>query len=161
MATLVSASTTEQDLLGGLLWTVGYTSASIAGGGGTEQLGILIGDKDVIYQTRTYGGTVTQLKVALFQDTWSGGTPVAGINRNLKIALPGPATYASGVTGTPTTLRTSLTLYSSGVGSSSVGVIPEGEWYMLQANTRYILVLTNEGAPAGIANFRWTYRAVD
>ena len=158
---LIAASTTERDLLAGVLWTVGYTTGIMTALIGTTKFGIRIGSKDVIYQARTYGGTVTDVEVQLYQDPWTGGTSVSAANRNLKIALPGPVTYASGVTGTLTTFRTGLKLYSTGVGNGSLGGVPEGEWYLLAANTDYILNIVNVGAVDGLLNFRWTYRAVD
>lgn len=159
---IVSASTTEEDLLAARLWTVGYDTASMAATTGEELVGILIGPKDVIYQTRTYGGTCTDVRIGLYENIWSGGTPISNANRNLNVTLAGPATYASGVTGTPTTLRTSVRLFgSSGAGSANLGNVPEGEWYILKANTRYILRIQNLGSGAGILTLRYTYRAVD
>lgn len=142
------------------MWTVGYRTGNLAGAGGKEQLGILIGPKDVIYQSRTYSGTVTQCEVRLYEDTFNGGVAVPAANRNLRISQPGPVSYFSGVTGTPTTLRTGLNLYAAGVGNGSLGNLPEGEWYMLKANTQYILVLINTGSSPGVVDFRYTYRAV-
>lgn len=159
MSTIISSSMVEKELLSGELWTVGYTTGSIAGAG-TVDIGILIGPKAVIYQARTYGGTVTQLGIELHESTWSGGTPITPANRNLGIDLVGPASYAHSITGTPSNLRTGLKIYSAGIGSASVGNVPEGEWYMLEPDTRYILRLTNEGAAAGVMHFRFTYRSV-
>lgn len=159
---IVSATTTEEDLLGAKLWTVGYATASMTAGTGEELLGVLIGAKDVIYQTRTYGGTCSDVSISLYENTWSGGTPIASGNRNLNVTLSGPASYNSGITGTPSTLRTSIRLFAgSQGGAANLGNVPEGEWYILKANTRYILRIQNLGAGAGILYFRWTYRAID
>lgn len=156
--TTITANLVEKQLLAGELWTVGHTFAAVAAGA-TVQFGIRIGARPVVYQARTYGGTTTQLEVKLYKDVWSAGTAVAARNRNLAIALPGPATYAHSVTGTPTNFETGINFYSSGVGNSPVGQVPEGEWYMLLPDTDYILTLKNAGAAPGDINFRFTYRA--
>lgn len=159
---LVAASTTEEDLLAAKLWTVGYVTGSMVAGTGEELVGVLVGPKDVIYQTRTYGGTCTDVIIGLYENTWSGGANIPAANRNLNVILTGPASYASGITGTPTTLRTSVRLFGqSGAGSANLGNVPESEWYILKANTRYILRIQNLGAGAGILSFRYTYRAID
>lgn len=161
MPTSTVSTSTEEDLLSGKLWTVQHTTGSIAAAG-EELVGILTGPKDVIYQARTYSGTTSDALVTLYEDTWSGGSPVLSANRNLRITLPGPATYASGITGTPLTPKTSIRLFAgAATGSSQLGNVPEGEWYLLKSGTRYILRIQNLGVAAGILNFRWTYRAVD
>ena len=157
---IVASSQVEQQLLAGELWTVGHTFAGVASGD-TKQFGLRIGNNPVIYQARTYGGTATQIEVKLYKDAWTGGTTVNARNRFLKITLPGPVEYAHSVTGTPTNFETGLNLYSMGVGNSPVGNVPEGEWYMLEANTDYLLTLKNTGAAPGDISFRWTYRAAN
>lgn len=162
MATSTVSTSTEEDLLSGKLWTVQYTTASMVAGTGEELFGILTGAKDVIYQARTYSGTVTDCHVILYEDEWTGGSPIVAGNRNLRITLPGPASYASGVASALLTPKTSIRLFSgAGTGSSQLGNVPEGEWYLLKGLTEYTLRIRNFSAAPGILNFRFTYRAVD
>jgi len=159
---LTVASTTEEDLLAGKLWTVQYTTGSLVATTGEDSIGLDIKGKSVIYQARTYTSTLTDCLVTLYEDTWSGGSPVLAANRNLNIQLSGPVSYSNAITGTPLTPRTSIRLLSSSnTGNANLGSMPEGEWYMLKANTKYILRMQNLGAQAGFLNLRFTYKAVD
>lgn len=156
------SSSTEEDLLSGRLWTTQYTTASMVAGTGEESVGILTGPKDVIYQARTYAGTTSDCLATLHEVSWSGGSPIPAANRNLRITLAGPASYASGVTAVLNNPKTSIRLFSgAATGSAQLGNVPEGEWYLLKGGTQYVLRIQNLGLGAGIINFRFTYRAVD
>lgn len=159
MPTAMSTET-EVNLNAGLLWTVGDTTSVIASGGNVLY-GLRTGVKPVIYMNRAYTSASTRVHIELFENTFTGGTPVNAKNRNftnLSSALP--ALHFRGVTGTPSgTPVAEIVLQGGGLLAGGLGISPESEWYMVKPNTDYILRISNDQLLTGAdVTFRFTFK---
>jgi len=154
-------SIVEEALADGRLFTVGFTTPSLAAAG-TYLFGVTTGGRPVEYMDRSYVSDVTAFFVELFEIPYSAGSPVLGLNRNYAIGGNGPVTHASAPTATPagTPVATVRALASASTGNAQAQV-PENERYILKPNTQYVLRLTNQGSGAGTITFRWTYRDLE
>lgn len=149
----------EQALAEGKLFTVAHTSPSVAAAG-VYMVGFLTGSRPVEFLDRTYTSTMDSADVALYELTWSAGTPINSGNRNFSIGGLSPSSFSAAPTaviaGNPA--ATVKLLAGSGAGNAQIGLVSEAERYILKANTRYVLTETNTGANAGTITFRYTFR---
>lgn len=149
----------EKALADGKLFTVGHTSPSVAAAG-VYMVGFLTGSRPVEFLDRSYTSTMDSADVALYELTWSGGTPIATGNRNFQIGGTAPSIFVAAPTavigGNP--VATVKLLAGSGAGNAQIGLVSEAERYILKANTRYVLTETNTGSNAGTITFRYTFR---
>jgi hypothetical protein len=149
----------EQALAEGKLFTVAHTSPSVAAAG-EYLVGFLTGARPVEFLDRTYTSTMDSADIALYELTWSGGTPIPSGNRNFQIGGVSPSSFAAAPTaviaGNP--VATVKLLAGSGAGNSQIGLSTESERYILKANTRYVLSEKNTGVNPGVLSFRYTFR---
>lgn len=142
----------------GSLFTVQATSGSIAAGAPVIY-GVTIGSEDVLYRTRVYTSTMNQILVELYQEGFTGGTPVPAGNRQLKNTTTPPAMHYSGIArGGSGVLKTSLLIVADVATGNAGATTPDDEPFILTADTNYVLVFTNQGSGAGIVNFRFTFQ---
>ena len=152
-------SATEQALAEGKLFTVAHVSPSVAAAG-VYLVGVLTGNRPVEFLDRTYTSTMDSADVALYELTWSGGTPIPSGSRNFQIGGVSPTTFVAAPTATivGNPVATVKLVAGSGSGNAQIGLVSEAERYILKANTRYVLSETNTGANAGLISFRFTFR---
>lgn len=154
-------SLVEDALAEGRLFTVAQTTPSIAAAG-TYLFGVTTGPRPVEYMDRSYVSDTSQFLVELFENSYSAGTPVLGINRNYVIGGNGPVTHSGAPTATITgQLVASVRVLAASSTGNAQAQVPENERYILKPNTQYVLRLTNQGSGASIITFRWTYRDLE
>lgn len=145
-------------LLSGDLWTTGHTSGNIAAGA-TITYGMTTGPNQVIYMDRHYLSSAFQVLVELYEEGFTGGTPVPAGNRNMNSGGISPASHFSGVTrGGSGVLKASLLLLGDSTGGASNAQLLDGEWFDLKPSTNYVLAFTNQTGSGGFVNFRFTFR---
>lgn len=151
----------EDALAEGRLYTVAQNTPSVAAAG-TYLFGLTTGGRPVEYMDRAYISDVSAFLIELFENTYTAGTPVLGVNRNYVIGGNGPVVHASAPTATITgPLVASVRALASSSTGNAQAQIPENERYILKPNTQYVLRITNQGANAGVISFRWTYRDLE
>lgn len=151
----------EQRLLRGELWTVGNTSGTITAGS-TITYGMTTGNVPVMYMDRHYASSAFQVLVELYEEGFTGGTPIPSGNRNMTSGGSAPSSHFSGVTrGGSGTLRASLLLLGDSTGGAANAQTEDGEYFVLKPNTNYVLAFTNQTGSGGFVNFRFTYRRAD
>lgn len=150
---------TEQALADGKLFTIPHTSPSIAAAG-AYLVGFLTGSRPVEFLDRYYNATVNSVDVALYELTWSGGTPIPSGNRNFEIGGAAPSNFSAAPTATVVgnPVATVKLRAATGTGNSQIALVSESERYILKANTRYVLQITNSDVAAGTVTFRYTFR---
>lgn len=98
---------------------------------------------------RSYTSSENLLTIALYEVPFTGGSS-AGIrmlNRNLIVGGTPPATFLSGITATPVTPITALTLRATtSTGSAALAVQSDDNVLILKPATQYVLAFTNGGA---------------
>lgn len=152
-------SATEQALADGKLFSVAHTTASIAAAG-TYLVGFLTGARAVEFLDRYYNSTLNSADIALYEVTWSGGTPIPSGNRNFEIGGVASSTFSAAPTATiaGNPVATVKLLAGAGTGNAQIGLVSESERYILKKNTRYVLQVTNTDVGAGVVTFRYTFR---
>jgi hypothetical protein len=150
---------TEQALAEGKLFSVPHTSPSIAAAG-TYLVGFLTGSRPVEFLDRYYNSTLNSADIALYEVTWSGGTPIPSGNRNFEIGGAAPSIFSAAPTATivGNPVATVKLLAGAGTGNAQIGLVSESERYILKKNTRYVLQITNTDVGAGVVTFRYTFR---
>lgn len=163
--TIETVSRREAQLSLGVVFTTSYETGIIASGGsGTATIGIRTGSRPVVYMERTYEGTMVDAFIRLYETTFTGGTELGVTNRNFTntTGTP-PAQHFHTITGTPSGgVKASIPARATSSSNKSRAMVAsEGEWYILKANTDYILEITNEdtSGPGGSMYFRFTFRA--
>lgn len=141
----------------GRLYSINHTSPSIAAAG-NYLVGLTTGSRPVVYHDRTYISDVASFLVELFRVDYTGGTPIAVSNRNFVIGGSGPVTHVAAPTATPANLVASVRALAGTSTGNAQAQIPENEKYILDANTQYVLRLTNTASGAAVITFRWTYQ---
>lgn len=141
----------------GRLYSINHTSPSIAAAG-NYLVGLTTGTRPVVYHDRSYLANVSEFTVELFRVAYTGGTPITVGNRNFVIGGSGPVSHVAAPTATPANLVASVRVLAGTSTGNAQAQIPENEKYILDANTQYVLRLTNTAAGAAIINFRWTYQ---
>lgn len=149
-------------LLKGDLWATQATTGTLASAG-TEIYGIQIGSAPVMYRERTYQGTCSQILVQLYEEGFTGGNLTPTTNRSFENTTGvSPANHYSGISRAGGgILRTSILILGDATTGNANAITPDIEFFILKANTQYVLVITNQGTSSGFVNFRFNYQRAD
>jgi len=121
--------------------------------GGPYLIGIATGPLPLRLLGRRYQTTLTPITVELSEAAWTGGTPCRTANRNLMMNSIPPATFSQGVTGTPGTTITGLTLRDTTTVITGGGAV-----LTLRPNTQYIVRIANGIITAAVIEAYFEYR---
>lgn len=150
----------EHAVADGRLFTVGFSSPSIAAAG-TYLFGMTMGSRPVIFMDRVYQASISSGLIELFEVDYTGGTAVTARDRNFVSANTPPATFSSAPTATPAgaSLATVILLAADSTGNANAGLVTESERFVLKPNTQYVVRGTNTSGQAGVISARFTFRA--
>lgn len=153
---------TEQALADGKLFTVGHTTVSLAQNA-TYLVGFQTGPRPVEFLDRYYNATVNSVDVALYEISWTGGTPIIPGNRNFEIGGASPSSFSAAPTATIVGNPVASVQLRAGVGTGNaqIALVSESERYVLKKNTLYTLQIKNNDTNAGTVTFRYTFRDTD
>lgn len=97
--------------------------------------------------SRQYSSSESSLTVELFEATWSAGSAVRTLNRNLAVTPTPPLTLLGNVTpGALGSVITGVTIRAAtGTGTSAIQISGDESLLLLKANTNYVIRFTNSG----------------
>lgn len=150
----------EHAVSDGRLFTVGFSSPSLAAAG-TYLFGMTMGNRPVVFMDRVYTASLSSGLIELFEVPYTGGTVVTARDRNFVTGNTAPATFSSGPTATPAgpVLATVILLAADSTGNANAGLLTESERFILKPNTQYVVRGTNTSGQAGVISARFTFRA--
>lgn len=121
--------------------------------GSAYLIGITTGALPLRLLGRRYQTSLTPLTVELSEAPWTGGTLCRTNNRNLMVAGAPPAVFNQGVTGTPGTVITGLTLRDT-----TTVITGGGSVLTLRPNTQYIVKISNGLLTAALIEAYFEFR---
>lgn len=155
-------NSTDQDLAEGRLFSIAFTTPSIAAAG-NYLLGITTGARPVEFLDRYYTASPANVTIELFELAYTGGASVPALNRNMGAGGASPATFVSAPTATisGTPVATVRLLAGSSAAASQIGLTSDSERYILKNSKQYVLRITNNDASAGFVALRYTFKNND
>lgn len=158
--TILTEGHGEHSVASGQLFTVGFTSPSIAAAG-TYLFGMTMGSRPIIFMDRIYTASISSGLIELFETSYTDGTPVTARDRNFVSGNTAPATFASAPIATPSgaVLATVILLAADTTGNANAGLLTESERFILKPNTQYVVRATNTSGQAGVISARYTFRS--
>lgn len=157
-SSMVVESEEEDQIEQGVVFSAEFGATGVTSGT-SVLIGFVTGTRPMIALDRSYSSSESLLTVELFEATFTGGTDIRTLNRNLVIGGTPPVQFKSGVTATLVTPITTAT-FRAGVstGAAAVAVTSEAARLILKPSTSYVLRITNGGAGAATIGAGFTYR---
>lgn len=112
-------------------------------------VGVQTGSIPLRILQRAYNSSENLLTIELFEVAFTGGSSsgIRTLNRNLNIGGTPPATFLGGVTATPGTPITGVTLRAgTTTGSAQLAIQSDDNVLVLKPDTQYVIRFTNGGA---------------
>lgn len=148
IAMAVNESKLASLIMDGLVWRAEFSRSGIAAAG-IILLGFTTGANRVAFPSRSYRSDGQSMTVELFQTAQSSGAAVRHLNRRVGITAPPPFQIKADVTATPgTPITAAKFIAAASGGSAQAGIFGDANLLILEANTPYVLRLTNSGSGA-------------
>jgi hypothetical protein len=143
----------------GQVWRIEHSALAVAAAG-VSYIGFVTSGLKLEALGRSYASTGNALVVELFEATFTGGTNIRTLNRDLAVTTAPPVQMKTGIT--PGALGDVITgirvVAATSTGSAQVGVNNDGSLLLLKPNTSYIIRMTNTGTGAADIGTSIDYR---